>query len=139
MKQKLILFFAVALIIFSCNSKNTLPETDIEAASQFVQDIWQSDFAKAEKLLLKDEKNNQIFDRFEEHFKTRPKEELEQYKKATIILNDVKQLNDSVSIINYSNSFNKVEKTDLKIVRKNGLWLVDLKYTIPQTDTDQKQ
>jgi len=129
----------VTAVVLSCNPEKTLPETDIEAASQFVQDIWQSDFTKAEKLLLKDEVNNQIFDRFEEHYKTRPKDELEKYKKASIILNDVKPLNDSVSIINYSNSFNKTEKTDLKVVRKNGLWLIDLKYTIPQTDTNQKQ
>lgn len=136
-KQKFYLLFPVLLILFSCNSGSSIPSTDIEAASQFVQDIWKSDFKKAEKLLLKDEVNDQIFDRFEEHFKTRPKEELEKYKNASIILNDVKPLNDSVSIINYSNSFNKAEKTDLKIIRKNGQWLVDLKYTIPHADTKE--
>lgn len=134
-KQKLYLLFSIPIIFFSCTLNQSVPSTDIEAASQFVQDIWHSDFKKAEELLLKDEVNNQIFDRFEEHFKTRPKEELEKYKNASIILNDVKPLNDSVSIINYSNSFNKAEKTDLKLIRKNGQWLIDLKYTIPHADT----
>lgn len=122
-------------IFFSCNNPSTSPETDIETASVFIQDIWKLEFNKAEKLLLKDETNNQVFSRFEQYFNARPKEELEKYKNATFIINDTKQLNDSVSIINYSNNFNKAEKTDLKLVRKNGQWLVDIKYTIPQTDS----
>lgn len=134
-KQKLSWLFIFSAFIFSCNNSSTSPETDIETASVFIQDIWKLEFNKAEKLLLKDETNSQVFSRFEQYFKARPADELEKYKNATFIINDTKPLNDSVSIINYSNNFNKTEKTDLKLVRKNGQWLVDLKYTIPQTDS----
>lgn len=138
MKRSLFLLL-FPVIIYSCGGNSGgLPATDIEAANQFIQDIWKSDFIKAEQLLLKDETNKQTLDGFEVYFKRRPPEELEKYKKATIILNDVKQLNDSVSIINYSPDFNKTEKNELKIVRSGGQWLVDLKYTIPQTDSTQK-
>ncbi len=138
MKRLLSLFLFPAIMCSCGGSSNGLPATDIEAANQFVQNIWKSDFQKAEQLLLKDETNKQTLDGFEVYFKRRPAEELEKYKKATIILNDVKQLNDSVSIINYSPDFNKTEKNELKIIRSGGQWLVDLKYTIPQTDSTQK-
>ena len=90
-------------------------------------------------MLLKDETNNQVFSRFEQFFKARPMAELDKYKNADFIINDTKEPNDSVHIINNSSSFNKEEKTELKLVRKNNRSLVDLKYTIPQTDTTQKQ
>lgn len=138
-KSKALLLLFVSAAIFSCGGgNNKMPETDIEAANQFVQDIWQSDFKKAEKLLLLDETNKQTLDGFAVYYKRKPKEELEKYKNATLILNNVNPLNDSVSIVNYSPSFNKTEKNELKLVRKNGQWLIDLKYTIPQTDNNQQ-
>jgi hypothetical protein len=39
-----------------------------------------------------------------------------------------------VAIIKYSNSFKK-QKDSLRVVRMDGTWLVDLKYSFPQTDT----
>jgi hypothetical protein len=140
MKHPIILLSIISSILFSCSGDgNKAPETDIETAGVFMQHIWKLEFNKAEKLLLKDETNNQVFNRFEQYLKARPKEELDKYKTAGFIINDTKPLNDSVSIINYSGSFNKAEKTDLKVVRKNGQWLIDIKYTIPQTDSTQKQ
>ena len=140
MKQKILLliFIGTSAVIFSCQSDQSLSSTDIEAANQFVQDIWQSDFKKAEKLLLIDETNKQTLDGFAVYYKRKPKEELEKYKNAILILNSVNPLNDSVSIVNYSPSFNKAEKNELKLVRKNNQWLIDLKYTIPQTDNNQQ-
>jgi type IV secretory pathway component VirB8 len=129
MKQKYYLLFSCALLLFSCNTTPSIPNTDIDVAREFIKDIQQSDFKKAEKLLLKEETNNQYFERFEEHFKSRPKDELEQYKTADIIINEMSNVNDSVTVINYSNSFNKAEKNKLKVVKVNGQWLIDLKYT----------
>jgi hypothetical protein len=101
-------------------------------AREFIQAIQRSNFKEAEKLLLKDDTNKQFLESFEEHFKTRPKEELEKYKKADFIVNKMDALNDSVTIINYSNDFSQDEKNDLKIVKVDGQWLVDFKYTFPK-------
>ncbi|MBL0358551.1 MAG: DUF4878 domain-containing protein [Chitinophagaceae bacterium] len=129
MKQKFYRLLSCCFFLFSCQSNNELPNTDIDVARAFIKDIQQSNFTQAEKLMLKEETNNQYFDRFEEHFKSRPKEELELYKNADIIINEMTPVSDSVTIINYSNSFNKNEKNKLKVVRVNGQWLIDLKYT----------
>ncbi|MES2850130.1 MAG: hypothetical protein V4685_13815 [Bacteroidota bacterium] len=138
MKHKKLFFIGISSILLSCNSGEKTPATDIETAGAFMQDIWKMDFDKAEKLILKDETNNQVFSRFEQYMKAKPATELDKYRTAEFIINDTKPINDSVSIINYSGSFNKAEKTDLKLVRKNDRWLVDIKYTIPQTDSTQK-
>lgn len=130
--------FCISIILFSCNSGEKPPETDIETAGTFIKSIWQLQFNKAEKLILKDEINLQVFNRFEQYMKARPKEELEKYRTADFIINDTQETNDTVHIINYSGSFNKAEKTALKLVRQNNQWLIDLKYTIPQTDSTQK-
>jgi hypothetical protein len=118
--------------IFSCNTNSSVPNTDIDVAREFIQAIQRSNFKEAEKLLLKDDTNKQFLESFEEHFKTRPKEELEKYKKADFIVNKMDALNDSVTIINYSNDFSQDEKNDLKIVKVDGQWLVDFKYTFPK-------
>ena len=62
-------------------------------------------------------------------FKTKSKEELEQYKNADIIVNEVNNVSDSVTIVNYSNTYKKLEKNKVKVVRVNGRWFIDFKYT----------
>lgn len=138
MKRSFTLLLLAGSALLSCKQNDPVPVTDIETAGAFMQDIWKLDFDKAEKLMLKDDMNDQLFNRFEQHMKAKKKEELDKYKNADFIINDNKSLNDSVSIINYSGSYNKAEKTDLKLVRKNGHWFVDLKYTLAQTDSTQK-
>ena len=57
------------------------------------------------------------------------KEELNKYKNADIIVNEVSNVNDSITIVNYSNSYKKEVKTKVKMVKISGKWLVDFKYT----------
>lgn len=120
-------FATIMCMLASCSSDNSQPATDIDAARQFVDNIWHNDFKKAEELLLKDVTNKQTFDGFEVYYKRLPKDQLEKYKTATIVLNNVTPVNDSVSLVNYSPDFNKAEKNELKIVRTNGHWYIDLK------------
>jgi hypothetical protein len=105
------------------------PGTDLETANRFIRDIQQNKFREARKLMLINETNLQYIDRFETHFNSKSRTELDQYREAEIIVNEVSNVSDSVTIVNYSNSFNKAEKNKLKVVRVNGQWLVDLQYT----------
>ena len=121
------LFFAVLL---SCNTQTKkTPVTDVEVASAFVRDILDNNFTEAEQYLLKDETNNQIFDRFKKQYSKKDKAILEKYKAADIIVNEVSYVTDSVCIFNYSNSYSRNDKTILKLLRIDNKWLVDLKYT----------
>lgn len=116
--------------LLSCNdSKKEPPQTDTEVATTFIRDILDNKFRDAEEFLLKDETNRQYFDRFQQTYHSQDKSKLEKYKGADIIVNEVSYITDTVCIFNYSNSYNRTEKTKLKLVRINGKWLIDLKYT----------
>jgi len=123
--------FAVSLffLLLSCNSKKTIPNTDIDVARAFIKDILEDNFTDAETFLLKEETNKEYFDVFQKEYKNLDKTELENYKNADIIINEISNVNDSVTIINYSNSYKKDKNQKVKMVKVNGQWLVDLKYT----------
>lgn len=120
----------LSAIIFSCSTKTKkAPVTDIEVATAFVRNLLDNNFIEAEQYLLKDETNNQIFERFKKQYNQKDKATLEQYKNADIIVNESSYVTDSVFIFNYSNSYRISDKTNLKLVRIDSKWLVDLKYT----------
>lgn len=121
-------FLAAVLLSCSTDTKKT-PVTDMEVARAFVRNILDNKFEEAEQFLLKDETNTQIFERFKKQYSQKDKATLEKYKDADIIVNERSYVTDSVFIFNYSNSYSKSDKTILKLVRIDGKWLVDLKYT----------
>jgi hypothetical protein len=129
MKFTLLLSLICCLAISSCNTEKKSPNTDIEVAREFIKNILESNFKDAETFVLKEETNRQFFELFKKEFESKTKSELESFKNADIIINEISPLNDSVSIINYSNSFKKDKTNKLKMVRINGQWMVDLKYT----------
>ena len=129
--MKLKFLFAIVWIVLlsSCNNKNTIPNTDIEVARAFIKNILENNFKEAETFVLIEETNKQYFDLFKKEYESKSREDLDNYRNADIIINEISPLNDSVSIVNYSNSFKKDKSNKLKMVRVNGQWLVDLKYT----------
>ena len=125
-----ILSFTLLLFLFSCNnSSNTNPQTDIETATVFIRNILDNKLDAAENYLYKDESNLQYFSRFREQYGRQSKTELDHYKKAEIIINENNVVADSVTIINYSNSYKPATKNVLKLIYVNKKWLVDFKYT----------
>ncbi len=130
MIKKYLALIILALVVFSCNNKKEKePVTDMEVARAFVRNILDNKFDVAEQYLLKDETNTGLFNRFKQAYSQKEKAVLEKYKNADIIVNEQANPVDSVFILNYSNSYNMKDKTVLKLVRINGQWLVDLKYT----------
>ena len=132
MKHLVLLISIMALC--SCNGR-TVPNTDIDVARAFIKDILDNNFNEAETFILKDsanigeDTNKQFFDLFKKQYESKSKEELESYRNAEIIINEISNVSDSVSIVNYSNSFRRDKSSKLKIVRISGRWFVDLKYT----------
>ena len=130
MITKLTVFFAICIILFSCNAATKKePVTDIEVARTFIRGALDNDFKTARQYLLKDETNQQFLETFERQHHSMSSDELEKYKSADIIINEIKPESDSVHLVNYSNTYKKEQKTNLKLVWVNGQWLVDLKYT----------
>lgn len=128
---KKFIYASILLITFlSCGDavkKNPVTATDV--ATTFIRSVLDNDFKTAEKYLLADEVNQQYFKSFQQQYQTMAAGELENYKKADIIINTLNGVNDSTTIINYSNTYKKEAVSDLKLLRRNGQWLIDLKYT----------
>jgi hypothetical protein len=121
------LFLAV---LASCNSdQRSDPQTDTGVATAFIRNVLDNKLDEAERFVLADETNKQYFDIIRQQYSKKSKAELENYRSADIIINEISNVTDSVSIVNYSNSYKKETKSKVKVVRINGKWLIDLKYT----------
>lgn len=130
MIKKLLYAVILAAVLFSCNSNTKKnPVTDTEVATTFIRAVLDDDFTTAEKYLLVDETNQQYFESYRHHYQLKTEGELKQYKAADIIINEIKSQSDSVHLVDYSNTYKKEEKTNLKLVWSGGKWLIDLKYT----------
>lgn len=128
---KIILTSFISLLFFvACNqSVKTKKNTDpLEAGREFIDASLTGDYDYAKKYLLADSTNLMYFERFVEFDKKKPATEKEGYKNANIIINSTENVSDSVTIINYSNTYKK-EPSKIKLVKKNNEWLVDFKYT----------
>lgn len=132
MKMKLFIVILFFSTFTSCNDARKNPVTDIDVARAFIKDILDNDYKDAKTLVLDEEINKQYFELSKKDFEGKSKEELENYKKADIIINEIKNVNDSVTIVNYSNSYKKSMKYEVKVVRINSQWLVDLKHTFQE-------
>lgn len=117
------------LVAAGCQNEKQVPNTDIDVARTFIRDVLDSDFKGARELMLADSSNQEYFNLFEKEYKGKSKEEREQYHQAEIIINEISNVNDSVTIVNYSNSFKSASSSKVKVVRVHGQWKVDFKYT----------
>lgn len=121
-----------ATLFYSCgdNSKKE-PVTDTDVATAFIRASLDNDLKTAAKFVLPDDTNEQYLQTFKTMFAKKQKEELEKYKAAEVIIDELKPESDSVHTITYSNTYTN-KKDKLKLVWKGGRWLVDLKYTFTQ-------
>jgi len=129
-----ILFASVLLLQFfsACNGANEKggnKADDIETASNFIHSALIGDYKTARGLIVQDSLNTQYLDAFERNYKQRMTlDDRYGYKEASINISKVASVNDSVTVVHYSNSYKK-QPDSLKMVRQNGTWLVDLKYS----------
>lgn len=110
-------------------------ENDVDAARNFINSVLKQDFDKARTFLVDDSVNYQNLDITERVFKERlTQQDKEGYGAASINIHEVRPVNDSTTVVYYSNSFKK-KRDSLKVVQRNGQWLVDLKYSFPALPT----
>ena len=110
------------------DKKEDIPEDDINTARYFIKAALEGDFDKARSYVVKDSMSQQDIDASERLYKERMKaEDKMKYKSASIIVHEVKRLNDSTTIVYYSNTYRN-QKDSLRVLKHAGQWLVDFKY-----------
>ena len=140
MKSKVLPFLLLLQCFFyACNNgdkkESAKSENDIDAARNFIRAALDGNFDKARTYMLDDTVNTQFLDAVERNYRKMQPDAINSYRSASIrIYSPVVNVNDSTSIVVYSNSF-KNDQDTLRIVHLNGEWLVDLKYLF-QHDMD---
>lgn len=121
-----ILFFAI-----SCTSKKQplLPaENAFDAGREFIDANLKGDFQKASFYMVDDEKNKEFLAVAEKEYRAKDKEGRQELRTASINLEKVEDIDSALSIIYYSNSFEK-KAQKIKVIKANQGWLVDYKYS----------
>jgi Domain of unknown function (DUF4878) len=127
--------FATVLLLFFVSCKDTdrtttseQPSSDIDAAREFIRAALDGDYTKAKTFVVNDSLNQQDIEASERLYKERMSaEDKAKYRGASIHIHETKQINDSASIIYYSNTFRN-QKDSLRVIKIDGKWLVDFKY-----------
>ena len=125
-------FITAMLTIFllACNRPEGFksPEDPLHAGREFVRAVLDGDYERAQLYIQDNPEDRELFIRYSRYMKGQSQKERLQLKSASIIINKVETLADSVSIINFSNSY-AMKPMDLKIVRENKEWKIDFSYT----------
>lgn len=112
-------------------------ESDVDAARNFIRTALDGRYDKLRPMVLQDSANLALIEITQMAYQSRMSPADKQgYRDASINIHNVETVNDSTTIVNYSNSYKK-EKADLKVVRLNGAWLVDFKHSFPADTTAQ--
>ena len=131
------------LFLFACNDSpdkepevTPTPENGMEAASQFIRAALDGDYTKARTFLINDSTNKQTMDTYENYYNNnRTPAQKKEYKTASIrFLKETHQVNDSVTIVHYSNSYSNTPDS-LKVIKINGRWFIDLNFRFQPKDT----
>lgn len=129
-KKNHLLFLFLLFVAASCSNnsnKEKKPENDIDAARDFIRAALDGKFDLAKTYMLQDSSNTQYLDAVERNYQKMADSTKEGYHESSINIHRVDPVNDSTTIIIYSNSF-KNDNDTLRVLKINQQWLVDLKY-----------
>lgn len=141
MKKTCTLLFP-ALLFFACNNSgenavSTTPENDVDAARTFIRSALDGRWKDAKRLVVQDSANLEDLEVAEQNYTQRMSvTDQRGYREATIRIYDTRKVDDSTSIVTYANTY-KNQKDSVKVLRVNGSWLVDLKYSFPNNTPKQ--
>lgn len=123
----IVLFLTLSVACNKAQKNAPASENNIDAARNFIRAALDGKFNEARNFMLADSLNNNYLDVVGRSYENLDPSIKDSYKGSTIIIKNTNELNDSVSVIVYANSY-KNDFDTLKVVRKDGQWLVDLKY-----------
>ncbi len=131
--MRLAYILLASFFIYSCTgNEKKEPVTDTDVATAFIRSTLDNDLKTAEKFILPDDTNHQYFETFKRQYQQKDKAVLDKYKTAEVVIDELKPESDTVHTLVYSNTYTN-KKDKLKLVWKNGKWMVDFKYTVTQT------
>jgi hypothetical protein len=137
---KRIVFNGCLLLLAACNNESTTAapaENDVDAARTFIRTALNGQWKDARRFVVQDSANLEDLEVAEQNYTQRMNvTEQRGYRESTIRIYDTRKVNDSASIVTYANTY-KNQKDSIKVIKVNGTWLVDLKYSFPNNSIHQ--
>lgn len=131
-------FCLLLLAACSSNDSSTTAENDVDAARNFIRAALDGHYKEAQNMIVADSVNQQYLDAFATNYRERMSgEDKRGYREASINIHNIRSVNDSVTVVHYSNSYKQTQDS-LKVVRQHNNWLVDLKYSFAAADSTQR-
>src|SRR5829696_6365531 len=130
MKKVALFIVAFLPLCWACSNNeeadNPKGENDVDAASMFIRSALDGRWKDAKRLIVQDSANIQDLEVAEQNY-TQRMDVTEQrgYRESQITIHETRKVNDSVSIISYSNTFKK-QRDSVKVLKVGNQWLVDL-------------
>jgi hypothetical protein len=122
-----IAFLLIAFTVSACGTSYEEPETAIDAGRQFISAIYNGNFKRAGQLIVKNDENRVILEQtIEKDFRTRDGFGKEALSKASIRINDIKTINNTTTLIYFTNAYTNKE-SELEIKKEGEFWRVDLR------------
>ena len=143
MRSLFISSFLFLQFFCACSNNNdrsdttTTSENDVDAARNFIRLALNGQYDDAEALVLPDSLNLGYINIAKRNYQQKMDLATRNaYRAASINIKEINPVNDSVSIVHYSNSFKK-QTDSIKVIKVNGQWLVDFKYTFANNTPQQ--
>ena len=131
MKRIHLLFLFLPFFVLACKTKDekaAQSENNIDAARNFIRAALDGKFQDARNFMLTDSVNLNYMDVAERSYAKTDQATKNGYRGSSINIHEITEpVKDSVTIVIFSNSF-KNDHDTLKVLKQNGIWLVDLKY-----------
>ena len=130
MRATILLTLLVLISTSGCGPRQTYhkPNDPLEAGRDFIRFALDGNMEQARQFILPGPDNERLFNKIVADYEKSNDDAKASYKEASIIVNKVENLDDSTTIINFANSYKK-KNSEIKLVKLNGEWWVDFKYT----------
>jgi hypothetical protein len=130
--QRFLPFIVLLLLwlVFSCNEQGPAlspAENALDAGREFVRAALDGDYVKASRYLLEDSLNKKLFDQQIQNYNSMDGAQKRSYLESSIRPVAILSENDSTTLFRYYHSANPKDTTTLRIIKKEGKWLIDLK------------
>jgi hypothetical protein len=125
---KYICCFILVFTICSCKQQYPPAATPLEGAREFIDGCLKGDFNKATAYMIDDSENQKDLLKIKRDYDGKSEDQKHAYAIASINIIEDATLNDTTHIIDYKNSYDQFARK-VKVVQRDGKWLVDFKYT----------
>ncbi len=130
MSKKILVGMAWMALLWGCGnaSNDEIADNALDGGRYFLENCKQGDFKKANFYLVDNPENQSYLKDISTAYFKLDKEGRQEFRQASIQINEVQALDSNHTIISYQSSFDKIPH-QIKVIHSPTGWKVDLKYT----------